>query len=931
MKHINAKRLAVFTLLVSLIFVGSALAENLRDQTVFTPTVYTSSGCDIVVSAGQSIQAAVNNAPGGSVICVRGGTYREQIQLRPIHSGLTVQAYAGEKPILDGMSSIPSGKYEGLIHINASNVTVDGFEVRNSAGRGIVVAQLASDPQVQRGVTVRNNVVRGSTDSGININGTNTQHPFNILIENNVIYDNLLKNTGGADNGGSALVFLETKDSIARGNTVYNNLGEGLVADRWTSNLTFEDNVIYDNKHSNVYLSTTQNPLVQRNLVFCTDNRDYWRGTKAKKPSPGITVRDEDYLNQPTPPPPSNGQVIINNIVVGCGRNFVISTQQAGGGLNNALVANNSFINARGDEGGGAMNVLFEGDANFKNSRFVNNLIVQTDASGQLVRILLSLGDPDMSSFTVANNFYSFAPTKNWINNEPGRVVGNAKLVNPVTPAKNGGVPDPAGYGLQSGSPAVNAGTAVGAVTEDFFRQPRSGALDIGADEQGGGGGGGPTTGRIIVTQSTTPDNSTQVFSFTAGYAPGGFQLRNNESYDSGQIATGTHSVAMTPVSGWATTASCSDGSQPTAISLSAGETVTCTFSSEQQSQPATRIIVRKQTLPAGDAQSFQFISDFAGSFQLTHGGQKSTDLTPGVYAVSETLPAGWTQASASCSDGSAPGAIDLSQGETVTCTFINQKQGGGGGSLAATVYLTTNTPGAVGGVTFDKGDILAYDGRNETWSLHFDASDVGITNSLNDFVLMPDGSILLAISGRTTLDSASGSFKSQLWDVARFIPSSLGNNTAGQFEMYIDGSDIGLSKASEKIDALALGANGVLLISTYGAANVPNGSAVVKSQDEDLLAFQPSKLGDDTQGTWSLAFDGSTIAGMGGEDVTAAWRDAGTGTDYLTLNSSFTVGGMAGATGTVLAITPSGAVSVFWNANDAGFTWPVDGLHIAP
>ena len=868
MKRTSPKRIVALALLTLLALVGGVLADNSGvNQSLLAPVVNNTASCTTVVNSGQSIQAAIMNAQSGHVICVRAGTYREQIKLRPIDSGLTVQAYPGEKPILDGQSAIPSGKYEGLIHINASNVTVEGFEVRNSAGRGIVVAQLPSETQIQRGVTVRNNIVRGSKDSGININGTPTQHPFNILIENNVVYDNILKNTGGADNGGSAVVFLEVQNSIARRNTIYHNLGEGLVADRWTSNLTFEDNIVYDNKHSNVYLSTTQNPLIQRNLIFCTDNRDYWRGGTAKKPVPGITVRDEDYEGQTTKPPASSGQVIINNFIITCGNNFIVSTQFPGGGLNNAVVANNSFINARGDSGSGAMNVLFEGDANFKNSRFVNNLILQSDASGQLVRILLSLGDPDMSTFTVANNLYSFAPKKNWITNEPGRVIGDPKLVNPVTPTNNSGIPNPANYALQAGSPAINAGTTANQVTEDFFRQGRSGALDIGADEQGGGGGGNPTA---------TP------------------------------VATATPTAQATPVA----------TSTPVATATT---------------EPANgRIIVRKETIPAGDSQSFTFTSSFAGSFQLAHNGQKSTDLVPGTYSVSETVPAGWTQASAVCNDGSSPGAINLAQGETVTCTFVNQKQVTGGGTLEATVYLTTNTTGTVGGVNFAKGDILAYDGRNSVWSMYFDASDVGITNSLNDFVLMPDGSILLAISGRTTLAGSSGSFKLQLWDVAQFVPTNLGDNTDGYFKMYIDGSDVGLTRAAEKIDALARRSDGAILISTYGAASVPNGSTVVKAQDEDLLAFQPTSTGDNTQGTWSLALDGSTHSGMKAEDVTAAWVD-GTGIHHVAVSTDFNIGGVAGTPGTLISIAPSGNVTHFWNAAEAGFVWPVDGLHIAP
>jgi hypothetical protein len=42
-----------------------------------------------------------------------------------------------------------------------------------------------------------------------------------------------------------------------------------------------------------------------------------------------------------------------------------------------------------------------------------------------------------------------------------------------------------------------------------------------------------------------------------------------------------------------------------------------------------------------------------------------------GTYNVAETLPPGWT-GSVSCSDGSPAGAVNLSPGETVTCSFTN-------------------------------------------------------------------------------------------------------------------------------------------------------------------------------------------------------------------------------------------------------------------
>ena len=838
MKRMTVYRLSMLALLILFISAGRALADG--GEFLFAPAVYNNAtDCTVIVTPSQNIQTALNNASSGDVVCVRAGTYTQQIQFRPVDSGITVQAYPGERPILNGQGSIPDGKFEGLIHVNASNVTVEGFDVFNSAGRGIVVAQLASETQSQQNVVIRNNIVRGSTDAGININGTANNYPRNILIEGNVVYDNLEKNTNGADNGGSAVAFLETENSIARGNVIYHNLGEGLVADRWTTGLTFEDNVIYDNKHAGIYLSTTQNPLVRRNFVFCTDDRTYWRGSNAQKPAPGIIVRDEDYEGQTTKPPASNGQVLINNIVVGCGNNLIISSQMTGGGLNGALIANNSFINARGDAGSGGMNVLFEGDANYKNSRFVNNLIQQSDPSGQIARILLSLGNPDMSTFTISNNLYSFAPPNNWINNEPGRVIGDARLANLIMPTRNGGVPAASGYGLQSNSPAINAGTAVSQVTEDYFKQGRSGALDIGADEQGGSGGG-PTTGNIIVALSTTPDRATQIFNFTASYVAGGFQLTDDQTHNSGQMA-------------------------------------------------------------------------------------------PGTYSVSQSNSPGWTS-SASCSDGSQPGSISLAAGETVTCTFTNQQEGSGGGDMEAMIYLTTNASGSVGGVDYAPGDILAYDGAAGTWSMIFDGSDVGVKKALNDFVMLADGSLLIAQSGNVSLPIAGGgSYKFMMQDVARFTPSSLGPNTAGSWSVYFDGSDVGLSTTAEKIDTLARGADGALLISTYGTASVTSGSTTIKAQDEDLLAFQPSATGANTQGVWTLAFNGTAVPGMKGEDLTAAWHDAATGNLHVTMNNDFLVGGVAGTSQTVVTITPSGAVSAFWNAADAGFSGMVDGLHVAP
>jgi fimbrial isopeptide formation D2 family protein len=177
----------------------------------------------------------------------------------------------------------------------------------------------------------------------------------------------------------------------------------------------------------------------------------------------------------------------------------------------------------------------------------------------------------------------------------------------------------------------------------------------------------------IVVVKQTDPDGDPASFEFDTNYGSN-FSLKDGQQNDSGDLDPGTYSVAELPAAGWdLTSATCSDGSNPAAIGLSAGETVTCTFNNQKDAH----IIVVKQTDPDGDPASFEFDSNYGSNFSLKDGEQNdSGDLDPGTYSVAELTPAGWDLTSSTCSDGSNPSAIGLSAGETVTCTFTNTKRG---------------------------------------------------------------------------------------------------------------------------------------------------------------------------------------------------------------------------------------------------------------
>ena len=489
------KLLALVGTMLVLTVANVVMADNSPTQdSAFAPVVADASQCTVIVQPGQSIQSAIVPARSGAVICVRAGVYTEQIKLKATNAGVTLMAYPGEKPILDGKNQVPpvtkKNSTPSLLLVDGQNITVDGFEVRNSTSRGVNVSK--------SGVIVRNLIVRDNKNIGLLVSGSSSVPVRNVLVENTVVYNNLLKNAGGTA-GGSALTFIQAEDSTARGNRVYHNYGEGLVAGRFTRNIVFEDNTTYDNRGANLYMVNTINPIIRRNFIFCTNDPISWRGNGGGyRPGPGLQIRDEDF--KPPQPPPSSGQVIVNNIVVGCGLNFGVSSQIANGGLNNAIVANNTFVNARSVSGESANNIEFDGRASFRNTRFVNNVIVQT-VPGTITRIQYATGTPDLSTFTVTNNLYSKAPTNGWVSTESGRIVADAQLVNPIMPLLTA-MPTPAGYALKAASPAVDRGANVAQVTEDFFKTARSGVLDIGADELGGS-----TNFKMLVDLLSSPDS----------------------------------------------------------------------------------------------------------------------------------------------------------------------------------------------------------------------------------------------------------------------------------------------------------------------------------------------------------------------------------------------------------------------------------------
>lgn len=250
----------------------------------------------------------------------------------------------------------------------------------------------------------------------------------------------------------------------------------------------------------------------------------------------------------------------------------------------------------------------------------------------------------------------------------------------------------------------------------------------------------------------------------------------------------------------------------------------------------------------------------------------------------------------------------------------------------ADVIYVGSSSDGTAGGVSFADEDILAYDSGSATWSLYFDGSDVGLSANVDAFQRLADGSILLSLAAAASVGSLGTVDDS---DLVRFVPTSLGTTTAGTFEMYFDGSDVGLTTNTEDIDTVARLSDGRLVLSTEGGFTIPG----LSGGDEDLIVFTPTSLGAATSGTWALYFDGSDVGlnTTNNEDIVGAWIDDTNGDIYLTTLGAFSVSGVSGDGADIFVCDPGSlgsttacTFSLYWDGSASGFAGEVaDGVSI--
>ncbi|MEM7358797.1 MAG: thrombospondin type 3 repeat-containing protein [Pseudomonadota bacterium] len=373
--------------------------------------------------------------------------------------------------------------------------------------------------------------------------------------------------------------------------------------------------------------------------------------------------------------------------------------------------------------------------------------------------------------------------------------------------------------------------------------------------------------GNIVIVKDTSPDNE-QDFDFTAtgGLSPANFSLdddadgtlSNTQTFNN--VPVGSYTVTETLIEGWGESVSCVDPTTNTTdngvntanIMLDIGETVTCTFTNEEQGF----LTVVVDAVPDGP-QDFSFmgtggLSPYAFSLDDDADGtlpnSQTFSLPVGNYTVTQTaVPGFFTEVA--CNDPDENSSVNGLTAEvtvdlnTVVCTFTNTAIPKpdftkaflpgkiGPGNVSTALFTIDNSEVALPATDLSFSDTLPggvtiADPANASTTCTpqagatLSAPDGGSTISLSDY------SVAAASICTVSVDVTAGLIDSSLTtytNPAVDLMSSAGTSTSVSADLEVDPDYVGINKSFAP-DMVAVGGRSTL---TFTLDNSEGGGAV--------------------------------------------------------------------------------------------------------
>lgn len=398
----------------------------------------------------------------GDTLFIRGGNYHEKLDLATdgaSNSVITVSGYSNETVRLDGEYVLPTCAGCSLFYVSGDWITVTNLTITRSAHVGLrLLGTFDTATYVTSCSNKEQAILVGGGDSSPSVRGSYC------TVEYCSAWWNAADNEWGAlgANWPSTIsAARHPNNTTLRHNRSWSNWGEGISTFN-SDNITIEDNESWDNWSNNYYISDTAQTLVQRNLSYFTSSMPT-NGSKM-----GICMADEQQN------PYSSNNVVINNMSFNGNRNFSwwhSSSTNTIEGLVNALIANNTFVDARGVTNSSDYCVIKIDSGNHVNTRIINNIFEQNKVSP-----LAIIADNDLKW---TNNMWSALPTANA--QGVGDIITNALILK--TGSTNAGEMTTSWFKVPANSPAIGAAITLTEFTNDAFGTVRSGVWDVGAYE----------------------------------------------------------------------------------------------------------------------------------------------------------------------------------------------------------------------------------------------------------------------------------------------------------------------------------------------------------------------------------------------------------------------------------------------------------------
>jgi parallel beta-helix repeat protein len=224
---------------------------------IFLSSISMVGAATILVSSGQSIQAAINGANPGDTISVQSGVYRECLNItKPVF--LVGQG----RPLLDG------GAMGSAIVLRFDGTSIIGFDIRTTRQTGIHV--------LSENNILENNTISGCLD-GIRLDhsqanfiahndiNNNTNGITVYASEQNTIANNNIRDNNINEESDCGIFLAYSRDNIISGNNMMEN-GDSSISLRSASNNTLRGNIVAENDWYGISLSeSSNNNLIEKN------------------------------------------------------------------------------------------------------------------------------------------------------------------------------------------------------------------------------------------------------------------------------------------------------------------------------------------------------------------------------------------------------------------------------------------------------------------------------------------------------------------------------------------------------------------------------------------------------------------------------------------------------------------------------------------